>query len=134
MTMGEVFERLGQVLDVLAFFANNHAHSGGKNVNHDFFSRPFDLDARKPRFEATLPNVGTDLLVFNQKLGGVLVASIPPALPVHENAGAKTSWSYFLPHNPPSFKRQKALDRELCSDPRLECFNRSYSSSPSRMM
>src|SRR5262249_13069045 len=96
-----VLELLGQLVYLLTLLTDDHAHACRPDVDDDFFAGPLDLDLRDPRAAVLLVAVldePADLLVLDQELGEILLVGKPPALPIHQDAGAKTGGSDFLSH------------------------------------
>src|SRR5262249_39878196 len=96
--VAQVLEVLGQLVDLLALLADNHADPRRVDVDDDLLARAVDLDLGDPRSAIAALDILADLLVLDQKLGEVLFVRVPVAQPVGHDAGTGASWSNFLPH------------------------------------
>src|SRR5262249_24897728 len=96
--VAQVFQVLGQLVDLLPLLADDHADAGGIDVDHDLLARQLDLDAGDAG-PAVLPlDEAAELEILDQQLAEVLLVGIPLAEPVGHDADAKARGSNLLPH------------------------------------
>src|SRR5262249_24111053 len=71
--VGEVFEVLGQLVDLRALLADDHADLRRVNVDDHLLAGPLDLDLGDPRARVFLFDVLADLLVLDEEVREVLL-------------------------------------------------------------
>src|SRR5262249_61117248 len=87
-----------QLFDFLALLADDHAHPGRVDEDHHLFPRPLDLHPADGGLAVVLLDVAAHPVVLDQQLGEVLLAGVPPALPVGHDPGTETARPDFLTH------------------------------------
>src|SRR5262249_25305414 len=103
--VAEVFQLLGQLVDLLALLADDHADAGGVDVDDHLLARPLDLDLGDAGVAVAALDEPADLLVLDQQLAEVLLAGVPLAQPVGHDAGAEARRPNLLTHNVPRSPR-----------------------------
>jgi len=83
----------------LAPSPNDDARLGRVNGNVHLIGIPFNLDARNARARQLLTDMLTDETVLFQQLGVPSLLSVPPRVPIPNDAQAKTYWMYFATQN-----------------------------------
>src|SRR5947209_6950041 len=94
----EVFEVLGQLLDLGALLADDHADLGRIDLHRDLLARPLDADLRDARARVLLLDVLPDRLVLDQEVREVRLAGVPGTLPPGHDTDAEAGRSHFLAH------------------------------------
>src|SRR5262245_28460101 len=105
LAMGEVLQLVGELVDVLALLANDHADARRGDRDLHVLARAVDLDPADPgallaliALREVADDKPADLHVLDEEVGEVLLARIPLALPALHDADAKPGRPDFLAH------------------------------------
>src|SRR5206468_4636517 len=100
VAMNEVFEVLGELVDLRALLADDHADLGRMNLHDDFLAGPLDADLRNARPLELLLDIRADLVILEQQVREVCLAGEPGTCPPGHDPDAEAGRSYLLTHKP----------------------------------
>src|SRR5262249_51723473 len=103
----QLFERLGQLVDLLALLADDRADAATRHTDGDALASALDAGVGDRGtlllavllVRQVLDDELADRIVFEQQFGEVLLAGVPRAPPRPHDAGAKPRRSDFLAHS-----------------------------------